>query len=163
MDRLTHTNKGMAWYKSDLLLLEPCELSYSQVGQVLRRLGAYEDTGLTPEEIKEQAALIDTVVKEVPTIHRNLSEIVQGESYDRLCQLAQADKAGRVAILPCPLGSTVYVIGWKYRHGKTEGYMNTGSFRFSDMEKLGVTVFLTRKKAEEAMAKPEKALAQVYP
>jgi hypothetical protein len=52
MDRLTHTNKGMAWYKSDLLLLEPCELSYSQVGEVLRRLAAYEDTGLKPEDLK---------------------------------------------------------------------------------------------------------------
>ena len=53
MERLTKSNdNGMAWYKSDMLLLEPCELSYSQVGKVLRRLAAYEDTGLTPEEIK---------------------------------------------------------------------------------------------------------------
>lgn len=52
MDRLTHTNRGMAWYKSDMLLLEPHELTYPQIGEVLRRLAAYEDTGLTPEEIK---------------------------------------------------------------------------------------------------------------
>lgn len=52
MERLTHTNKGMAWYKSDLLLLEPCEMSHAQISEVLHRLAAYEETGLTPEEIK---------------------------------------------------------------------------------------------------------------
>ena len=52
MDRLTHINKGMAWYKSDLLLLEPSEMSHSQISEVLHRLAAYEETGLTPEEIK---------------------------------------------------------------------------------------------------------------
>ena len=53
MERLTKSSdSGMVWYKSDLLLLEPCELSYTQVREVLRRLAAYEDTGLTPEEIK---------------------------------------------------------------------------------------------------------------
>lgn len=51
MERLTHTNKGMAWYKSDLLLLEPCEMSHAQISEVLHRLAAYEDTGLTPDQI----------------------------------------------------------------------------------------------------------------
>lgn len=54
MERMTHKNKGMTWYKSDLLLLEPCEMSYSQVREVLQRLAAYEDTGLTPEEIRQR-------------------------------------------------------------------------------------------------------------
>lgn len=51
MDRLTHTNKGMTWYKSELLLLDPSEMSFSQISEVLERLAAYEDTGLTPEEL----------------------------------------------------------------------------------------------------------------
>ena len=51
MERLTHINKGMAWYKSDLLLLEPSEMSHSQISEVLHRLAAYEETGLTPEQI----------------------------------------------------------------------------------------------------------------
>ena len=74
MERLTHTNKGMAWYKSDLLLLEPCELSYSQVGEVLRRLAAYEDTGLTPEELKRLKDL--TVLRiEKPLTDDELEEL----------------------------------------------------------------------------------------
>lgn len=106
MERLTVSSNGVAWYKSDMLLLEPCELSYSQVGEVLRRLAAYEDTGLTPEEIKAAAELIDTVKKEIPVIHRNLSEIVQWEGFDRLKELVQADNAGRV--LEYVPGDTVY-------------------------------------------------------
>lgn len=56
MDRLTHTNKGMAWYKSDLLLLDPSEMCFSQISKVLERLAAYEDTGLTPDLIKAIAS-----------------------------------------------------------------------------------------------------------
>ena len=53
MERLTKSSaSGMVWYKSDMLLLEPCELNYTQVREVLRRLAAYEEIGLTPEEIK---------------------------------------------------------------------------------------------------------------
>ena len=52
MERLTHTNKKMAWYKSDLLLLEPCDMCPAQITEVLKRLAAYEETGLTPEEVK---------------------------------------------------------------------------------------------------------------
>ena len=57
MERLTHTNKGMAWYKSDLLLLDPSEMSFSQISKVLQRLAAYEETGLTPEEVNVLKAL----------------------------------------------------------------------------------------------------------
>lgn len=106
MDRLTHINKGMAWYKSDLLLLEPSEMSHSQISEVLNRLAAYEDTGLTPEEMKAAAELIDTVRKEVPVIHKNLSEVVHGEGFGRFKELAKADKAGRV--LDYVPGDTVY-------------------------------------------------------
>lgn len=91
MDRLTHTNKGMAWYKSDLLLLEPCELSYSQVAEVLRRLADYEETGLTPEEIK------DLTTASVLRIDKGLTDTEKEELIKRLkepgtlCVLASAD------------------------------------------------------------------------
>lgn len=68
MERLTHTNKGMAWYKSDLLLLEPCEMSHAQISEVLHRLAAYEETGLTPEEIN---AISSTTALR---IHRTLTD-----------------------------------------------------------------------------------------
>lgn len=99
MERLTHTNKGMAWYKSDLLLLEPCELSYSQVGEVLRRLAAYEDTGLEPDMIT--GLVLYAMRKGATEI-----ETFAGIPGPRICELARADKAGRV--LDYVPGDTVY-------------------------------------------------------
>ena len=55
--------------------------------------------------------------------------------------------------LPCKLGAPVFVIGGKYRHGRFEKWINPSKFRLSDLEKLGKTVFLTHKEAEEALAK----------
>ena len=43
--------------------------------------------------------------------------------------------------LPCKLGSEVFVIGQKYRHGKMESWLNTGKFKLSDIPKLGISVF----------------------
>ena len=52
--------------------------------------------------------------------------------------------------LPCPIGSTVYVIGHRYRAGRDECWINTGKLRPSDLEKIGERVFLTY---EDAKAK----------
>ena len=51
------------------------------------------------------------------------------------------------------LGDTVYIIGCKYRHGIHEKWINTGRFKYSDLEKLNKTVFLTKEAAEEALKK----------
>ena len=57
MDRLTQKseNSEMVWFidhENNGLCLEPCEMSYSHNGKAIRKLAAYEDTGLTPEEIR---------------------------------------------------------------------------------------------------------------
>ena len=49
------------------------------------RLAAYEDTGLTPEDIAKA---------------KDALEYAYGNA-DRIIELAHADKDGRVAILPC--------------------------------------------------------------
>ena len=52
MERLTKKSGEMVWLKSDGLFLEPCEArSNADIRDALVRLAAYEDTGLTPEEI----------------------------------------------------------------------------------------------------------------
>ena len=104
MDRLTKSSdSGMVWYKSDLLLLEPCELSYGQVREVLRRLAAYEDTGLTPEQIEQVKARLPlhNWTEETPD---KIS--IFGVQVSRLKELAQADKEGRV--LQYAPGDTVH-------------------------------------------------------
>ena len=62
---------------------------------VVERLAAYEDTGLTPEEIKAPFTE-DTVI--------NLAAQALGVEPSRLRELAEADKDGRVVVLPCKVG-----------------------------------------------------------
>lgn len=61
------------------------------VPRLYARLGAYEDTGLTPQEVLsmkfEWCAMMDA-----------LNSI--GGGYTRLRELAEADRAGRLAVLP---------------------------------------------------------------
>ena len=62
---------------------------------VVERLAAYEDTGLTPEEIKAPFTE-DTMI--------NLAAQALGVEPSRLRELAEADKDGRVVVLPCKVG-----------------------------------------------------------
>ena len=69
--------------------------------RLLGRLVEYEDTGLTPEEIKAPFTE-DTMI--------NLAAQALGVEPSRLRELAEADKDGRVVVLPCKVGDTVYMI-----------------------------------------------------
>lgn len=70
--------------------------------------------------------------------------------YD-MTKVIEAARTGRLIILPCKVGTTVYVIGGKYRNGTVEKWCNTGLFRLSDLDKMGKTVFLTAEEADEAL------------
>ena len=117
-------------------------------------LAAYEDTGLEPREVS-------AIVKE----WSDLCTIV-GEcgGIDRLRELAEADKDGRLVGLPCKVGDVVYgfhgektilpmVVKWieTYTNGwciaVQYAQMAPRFYRFSD---FGKTVFLTREEAEKA-------------
>ena len=122
--------------------------------KLIERLAAYEDTGLTPEEIK---ALFteDTMI--------NMAAQALGVEPSRLRELAEADKDGRVVVLPCRQGDEL----WTYcNHTVKRVY----SFTVSDVstlngrtvlntlglgtigpEDIGKTVFLTREEAEKAL------------
>ena len=80
-------------------------------------------------------------------------EDILGAEYDldKLAALVEAQKTGRLIALPCKVGTTVYVIGGKYRNGTVEKWCNTGLFRLDDVDKLGKTVFLTAEEADEAL------------
>lgn len=68
------------------------------------RLAAYEGTGLTPEEAKRMSNILMDV-----GIDYNCSwEYVKNWLLnDRLRELAEADKEGRVAVLPCDVGGSM--------------------------------------------------------
>ena len=121
---------------------------------VCDRLAAYEDTGLTPEEIKAPFTE-DTMI--------NLAAQAMGVEPSRLRELAEADKDGRVVVLPCRQGDEL----WTYcNHPVKRVY----SFTVSDVstlngrtvlntlglgtigpEDIGKTVFRTREEAERAI------------
>ena len=123
------------------------------------RLKAYEDTGLTPEEIKAPFTE-DTMI--------NLAAQAMGVEPRRLRELAEADKDGRCVVLPCKVGDTVWRI---IRDG--EPHITRDEVRdmyFADdmtpcvelvggrvtfTEKFGKTVFLSREEAEKALREME--------
>ena len=127
--------------------------------KLIERLAAYEDTGLTPEEIKDPFTE-DTMIK--------LAAQALGVEPSRIRELAEADKDGRVVVLPCKVGDTVWRI---IRDG--EPHITRDEVRdmyFADdmtlcvelvggrvtfTEKFGKTVFLSRAEAERALQKME--------
>ena len=76
--------------------------------KVWERLKAYENTGLTPKEAKRMSNILMDV-----GIDYNCSwEYVKNWLLDdRLRELAEADKDGRVVVLPCKVGDTLWVTG----------------------------------------------------
>mgnify|MGYP001159068600 CR=1 FL=1 len=65
--------------------------------QVWERLKAYEDTGLEPEAV-------ETVKLALAAKHMVDLETLNNTPISRLVELAEADKDGRVVVLPCKVG-----------------------------------------------------------
>ena len=103
MERLTKWENGHAYYTR--CFEKPCygggckleDCPFETV--VCEHLAAYEDTGLTPEEIK--APLTEDAMI-------NLAAQALGVEPSRLRELAVADKDGRCVVLPCKVGDVVY-------------------------------------------------------
>lgn len=74
------------------------------IDTALMRLAGREDTGLTPEEIKAPFTE-DAMI--------NLAAQALGVKPSRLRKLAEADKDGRVVVLPCKVTDKLYVVGKK--------------------------------------------------
>lgn len=120
------------------------------------RLAAYEDTGLTPEEIKAPFTE-DTMI--------NLAAQALGVEPRRLRELAEVDKDGRVVVLPCKVGDTVYfallgriiekqVFSIVSFSNSTRIYCG-GTSEYFRPEDIGKTFFLTREEAEKALEERE--------
>ncbi len=64
------------------------------------RLADYEDTGLTPESVEAlKLSMMGKAISEIKEFN--------GLPIDRLRELAEADKEGRVAVLPCDVGGSM--------------------------------------------------------
>ena len=131
------------------------------------RLKAYEDTERTPEEVTALGKLFDYALEESKTLTEQLALL------NRIRNLAEADKDGRVVALPCKVGDTVYVINRhlgqifantvisisvgnstdlkNYIKTKWVGERGNESIRKWTLRQVGRYVFLTREAAEAAL------------
>lgn len=151
MERLTKWNESSykhAYYPR--CFKEPCYGSGCKIKDcpfeiaACERLAAYEDTGLTPEEIKAPFTE-DTMI--------NLAAQALGVEPSRLRELAEADKDGRVIILPCKVYETDGVR--VYEHTVREVIYETAGGPAFDKNAIGKSIFLTRAEAERAIQEME--------
>lgn len=109
----------------------------------VNRLAACEETRLEPEDMKK-AFNEDATLK--------LAGQILGVTPGRLRELAQAEKEGRLVVLPCEIGSPVYSHARKLDGAD---YVRETEFWWSDIPQMGKTVFLTREAAEAALKEME--------
>ena len=131
--------------------------------EVWERLKAYEDTGLTPEEVERSKLEIEAgCVKAIARTY--------GIDINRLRKFAEADRDGRVLILPCKVGDMAYWIhngvitgchvyriqvNRKGTFVFLKSTISHGGFRTDAC--LGKTVFLSCEEAEKALQEMEAA------
>ena len=151
-----------------------CEDGACSQKKVWERLKAYEDKRLEPEEV-----LPKDMADEIALKLMRLADLESLCNYTRLREFAEADKDGRVVVLPCKVGDTVWVTGrdnvpremeleapdiravctdednlrMSTRNRKPDGFC---AYRLrNDGADIGKTVFLTREEAEKALQKME--------
>ena len=121
-------------------------------------LRKYLDTGMTPERCAEFARA-DAEGRYI--VMRDAEQ----EGVARLRELAEADKDGRVVVLPCKVGDTVYfaligriiekqVFSIVSFSNSTRIYCG-GTSEYFRPEDIGKTFFLTREEAEKALQEME--------
>ena len=113
--------------------------------EVWERLKQFEDAVQTPEKAAWAKKTIEMAFSD------DTSEV------ERLRELYKADKEGRVLILPCKLGDTVWRIKRTFETypDKSEPYIEPDAFLLQDVFNIGKTVFLTHEEAEKALQEME--------
>lgn len=122
------------------------------------RLAAYEDTGLTPEQCENAKTIIESAFSD------------DTSKAERIRELLKADKDGRLVVLPCKVGNTLWITGSVRRlysekvrtffcgnpsYGRGIADNNVQMIRTTGcdipIKEFGKTVFLTREEAEAAL------------
>lgn len=128
------------------------------MAELRAHLAAYEDTGLTPEECAGFARF-----------KADFDEPGNGLGISRIIEILCADAEGRLIVLPCKVGDTVYLIlndkrvvkGTADRFALREKLtVDVRYNNFGLMETTrywGETVFLTREEAEAALGRADDA------
>lgn len=129
------------------------------------RLAAYEDTGLTPEEIVNLQGEMITAYD--PDYQPYLVEAT-GSAAKHIIELRCAEDDGRLVVLPCKVGDTLFDIYEAKANGtgeikalpvaemhihvdkRNKAWFIIGGYYFDEAD-FGKTVFLTREEAEAAL------------
>ena len=135
-----------------------CALNCKWEEAAWERLARYEDTRLSPAEVHSMYGEWDAMMSVLNSIG----------SYDRLRELAEADKDGRLVVLPCKVGQRVFALLDTDKHisecevkqigmGNKIGFIGLEPIGARGREYgvalngFGKTVFLTREEAEKAL------------
>lgn len=162
MGRLTKRAGGTVVYAGGYKQYEggdiPAEVSPQGVRELLVRLAEYEDTGLMPGEIKSMQEEHFSGL-EMAKLHSALMELKKNQ---------EADKDGRIVVLPCKVGQRVFALLDTDKHisecevkqigmGNEIGFIGLepicarGREYGVALNGFGKTVFLTREEAEKAL------------
>lgn len=104
------------------------------------RLAAYEDTGLEPATCANYKTFEDEAIS-------------KGVTFKRIVALMEADRTGRLVVLPCQVGTATYYIRYPIAvyPDESEPEIKRGIFTLCDLDRVGHSVFLTREEAENAL------------
>ena len=123
------------------------------------RLKAYEDTGLTPEEVERSKLEIEAgCVKAIARMY--------GIDINRLRKVAEADRDGRVVVKPCKVGDKLYRVFageiFEHRVGSMKYFAIQGRWDIETYpfcpcveSSIGKTVFFTSEEAKKALQEME--------
>lgn len=168
IDRYLGPRSVLECMKPKLLVLNGPVLnsvSKTALRQIIRQLysalAAYEDTGLEPESVE---------ALKLSMMGKAISEITEfdGLPIARLRELAEADRDGRLVVLPCKVGQRVFALLDTDKHisecevkqigmGNKIGFIGLEPIGARGREYgvalngFGKTVFLTREEAEAAL------------
>lgn len=142
-------------------------LGPDEIAALYKKLAAYEDTGLTPKAVKSlQESLIGIIS----------AEIAEEQGYvevNRVKEIASAETEGRLVILPCKVGDTVYELYSKCiepyiqcphyggsglnRCYNCDAFIKEEQFDITMLKYINKSIFLTREEAEIALKEETKA------
>ena len=117
--------------------------------RLLDRLVEYEDTGLEPAICANYKTFEDEAIS-------------KGVTFKRIVALMEADRTGRLVVLPCKVGDTLFrvfageileheVSNMRYLAIQGRWDIDTTPFCSYVESSIGKTIFLTREKAEKAL------------
>lgn len=166
MEKLTEYVDGKyIRIKGTKSLYERYERDGAPLSNAIVRLAAYEETGLKPEAVEHlKLASMGKAIAEIKEF--------EGVPIDRLRELAQAKKKGRLVVLPCDVGDKLYdvtlgevrekiVVSLSMFVPESVNHLviHAENFRNAvtsyELQDIGKTVFLTREAAEAALKEKE--------